>query len=311
MQNTPAKTQKAAMIAAAGRWLQVSRYDRVSSMLLALLVTIGVVAVVLFILWLGTTVLAPKTAVSPHFIAIAKGGEDGGDGRDPGGSQLDTPSEELVIGKDKETSGVRDDLANLDVAATKATQLDDPEALMPKRHGSLGTRDGMGGPDGPGRGREIGPGRPGRREDPGLPRRWEVVFSKSTLDAYARQVDFFKIELGVVLPGNKIIYVYNLTKSKPDTRVVVDSAASENRYYLTWRNGEMEQADRELLVRAGVDVADPLIVKFLPREIEARLAELERAYAGADATKIGKTRFGVRPGGAGFQFFVLEQSLKR
>ena len=40
------------------------------------------------------------------------------------------------------------------------------------------------------------------------------MFSKNTLDAYARQLDFFKIELGVLLPDNKIVYAYNLAKSQ-------------------------------------------------------------------------------------------------
>ena len=154
-------------------------------------------------------------------------------------------------------------------------------------------------------GQVHGPGKPG------WPRHWEVMFSKATLDVYARQLDFFKIELGILQPDNKIIYAYNLAKPKPDTRVVSNPAANERRYYLTWRNGEMQQADRELLVRAGVDVADPLIVKFLPPKIEAELLALEGNHAGGDAGRIRRTRFGVQADGAGFKFFVLEQSFKR
>jgi hypothetical protein len=131
------------------------------------------------------------------------------------------------------------------------------------------------------------------------------------LDLYARQLDFFKIELGVLLPNNKIVYAYNLAKPKPDTRIVSNPAANERRYYLTWRNGEMQQADRELLVRAGVDVGDSLVLKFLPRAIEANLIALETSYAGGDAKRIRKTRFAVQADGAGYKFFVLEQSFKR
>ncbi len=178
-----------------------------------------------------------------------------------------------------------------------------------KTKGSLGSGGGRNGGTGPGDG-------PGEGDRPiGCPappaRHWEVLFSQNTLDGYAKQLDFFKIELGVLLPNSKIIYAYNFTKSKPDTRTVANSAASEKRYYLTWRSGEMQQADRDLLARAGIDAGDSLVAKFLPPEVEERLAELEKSYAGVDAKRIKKTRFGVRADGAGFTFFVLEQPLKR
>jgi len=269
------------------------------------------VAVFLFVVWMTSKIMTPPpVAVSPHIIKMADG-QNGGNNLDTGGSQLDVPSNEPVVGKDNKTSDAQDNLSTLDIAAAmKATTVDDPEATMPTRLGSRGTGGGLHGGNGPGRGRGKGPGRPGD-PDTGVPRQWEVEFSKNTLDAYARQLDFFKIELGVVLPDNKIVYAYNLSKSKPDTRTLTDPAANEGRYYLTWRNGEMQQADQELLARAGVDVGDAVIMKFLPPQVEAALAELERNRAGADSTKIRRTRFGVRPEGAGFTFFVLEQSLRR
>ena len=307
MQETPAKTRKAAMIAAAGRWLQVSRYDRASSLLLTLLCTIGLVAALLFVVWLtGKITAPPQVALSPRIITIAKG-DDGGNGQAPGGTQLDAPSpDEPAIGQAKETSGVRSEPIAIDVAATsKAPKIDDPEALTVARQGDRGTKGGKNGGDGPGSGDGDRDGKPG------VSRHWEVLFSKNTLDAYAKQLDWFHIELGIILPGNKIICAKNLAHSKPDTYIVENAAVNEKRYYLTWRNGEMQQADRELLARAGVEVEDRLILKFLPRETEAKLVELERSYAGTNAKRIGRTRFGVQPEGGGFRFFVLEQTVKR
>lgn len=72
----------------------------------------------------------------------------------------------------------------------------------------------------------------------------------------------------------------------------------------------MQQADRDLLTRAGVDFGEHLILKFLPRETEVQLVTLERSYRGTDPKKMGKTRFGVRPVGDGFEFYVLEQTLR-
>jgi hypothetical protein len=297
---------KAKAVVVASRRIQVSAYDRVSSLLLALLFTIGLVAVVLFILWLSNRIfVAPAVAVDAEIIEVSEDGEGGGDGRAAGGSQLDTPSEEPFVGHDKETTDIQDNLNVLGAAASKAAELDDPELLTPTRHGSFGSGGGIYGGFGDGRGLGHGPGKPG------WPRHWEVNFAKNTLEAYARQLQWFKIELGVLQPGNKIIYVLNLTKPKPDTKVITNPAVNEKRYYLTWRTGEMQKADRELLARAGVDPEEHLILKFLPKEVELDLMAKERAYQGATPKEIRLTRFGVQPEGDGFKFYVMEQSLKR
>jgi hypothetical protein len=311
MQETSANKHTATGIAVVGRWLQVSRYDRASSLLLTSLLTIGCAAVLLFVLWLtGKIVAPPQVAVPPTLISIDRNGENGGNGQATGGSQIDTPSDEPVVGHDPKTSDVQESLSVLDVALTsKAAAIDDPEALKSTRHGSQGTGDGLFGGDGRGRGTGLGDGTPGQPKLPDIMRSWEITFSSVTLDAYARQLDFFKIELAVVLPDKKIAYAYNLTKFKPDSRVA--DASAEKRFYLTWRNGELERADRELLARAGIEVGDHVIVKFLSPETEAQLAELEKRHAGADPKDIRRTRFGVRADGNGYKFYVLEQSIKR
>jgi hypothetical protein len=299
MQETPAKRAKAAVAGPAGDQLRVSRYDRASSLLLALLVTVGTVAVLVFVVWAtGKVIAPPKVALPIERVDLVRRGEGGGNGQASGGTQqLDAPSDEPGFGKDNQTPDVQDELKRMDVAAVS------------KKDGSLGT--------GGGRNRGIGPGDGLGNDDrpvgtPAPPaRHWEVLFSQNTLDGYAKQLDFFKIELGVLLPDSKIIYACNLTKSKPDIRTVANPAASESRCYLTWRSGEMQQADRDLLARAGVDVGNSLVVKFLPPEVEERLVSLEKSYARADANRIKRTRFGVRADGAGFTFFVLEQPLKR
>lgn len=300
----------AAVAGPGGDQLQVSRYDRASSLLLALLLTAGTVAFFLFVLWVSNKVSAPPRSPDLPPILRLGNGEGGGNRQAPGGSQLDTPSDEPVVGKDNRTTNVQEELRRLDVTSlSKADLLDDPEAVASKRRGSQGTGGGIGGGDGPGKGM----GDQGDRlvGDPAAPeRKWEVLFAKSTLDAYAKQLDFFHIELGVVLPGNKIVYACNLGGSKPNIRTATDPAG-EKRYYLTWRSGEMQQADRDLLARAGVEAGNSLVVKFLPPEAEQRLIDLEKSHAGVNAKRVGRTRFGVRAEGAGFAFYVMEQSLRR
>jgi len=270
--------------------MQVSLYDRVSSLLLALLLTSGV----------------NQVAVPCEITEVSEDGEGGGDGRPAGGSQLDTPSDEPVVGNDKESVDLQQDLQVLNTTvAAQAVELDDPELVAPARHGSFGSGGGIYGGFGDGRGMGHGPGKPG------WPRHWEVMFSRATLEAYAKQLDFFKIELAVLQPGNKIIYAYNLSKPRPDTRIITNPALNERRYYLTWRTGEMQQADRDLLAKAGIDPEDRLILKFLPKEVELDLMAKERAFNNLTPKDIKKTRFGVQPEGDGFKFYVMEQIIKR
>jgi hypothetical protein len=307
MPETPIKTRSVKTLAIVGRWLQVSRYDRVSSMLLALLCVVGFAAVLLSILWLtGRFSEPPRKALTPRIVTLGKEGVKDGDGRPAGGLPIDTPSNEPPTGKDSETADVKDNLTKMDVAAAaKVTELDSPEALFPTRQTTPGKNGGRGGPDGPGTGERGAP------KPPIAPRHWEVIFTRNTLDGYAKQLDFFKIELAVLESNQKIIYARNLAKSKPDVREAANPAATEHRYYLTWRNGEMQNADRELLARAGIEAGDRLILKFLPAETEAQLVDLETRYSGADPKNIQRTRFGVQPDGDGFKFYVLEQSPKR
>ncbi len=197
-----------------------------------------------------------------------------------------------------------------DAVNTQADVLEDPALAepLPVGHGggSRGYGRGLGRGAGPGgRGLGHGPGRGG-----GIARQWEVYFIEgNTLEGYARQLDFFKIELGVLMPNNQVAYATNLSQPRPSTRT--GQADLERRYYLTWRGGNLIEADRELLARAGIDTTGRIILKFLPPELEAQLLAMERQRAGDQAKSIRRTRFGVRPGGSGgYSFVVLEQTYR-
>jgi hypothetical protein len=140
----------------------------------------------------------------------------------------------------------------------------------------------------------------------GPPRHWEIHFAKgNTVENYSKQLDFFGIELGALMPDNKIVYAYNLSKLKPDTRTGL--AEAENRFYLSWSRGDLIEADRELFGAAGVETKDRVILRFLPTAIEDQIATLEKSYAGDKADKIEKTRFAIRRRGDGYEIYVLEQ----
>jgi hypothetical protein len=75
-----------------------------------------------------------------------------------------------------------------------------------------------------------------------------------------------------------------------------------------WRVGRLKEADRDLVARAGISAAGKPVLQFYPDETEQLLLQTERDYKGKDASTIRKTRFGVRPAGNGYEFYVIEQS---
>ncbi len=144
------------------------------------------------------------------------------------------------------------------------------------------------------------------KEEATAQRNWEIRFPKGqTVETYAKQLDYFGIELAVVLPEGMLLYVSRLSADKPTTRT--GKAADEKRFYLTWRGGELSLADLELLHRAGVEARNRVLLKLLPPELEKKLTELERQAAGPRADRVRKTRFDIRAAEGGYQFAVVEQ----
>jgi hypothetical protein len=138
---------------------------------------------------------------------------------------------------------------------------------------------------------------------------WELRFAKgSTKEKYARQLDFFGIELAVVMPDNKLFYVRDFSKPKPQTSS--GAADAEKRWYLTWREGDLIRADVDLLAAAGANTSGRVVLKILPPKVEDKLAELEKASAGDEIGDVAKTRFGIREAGDGYEFYVIEQFRK-
>jgi hypothetical protein len=152
----------------------------------------------------------------------------------------------------------------------------------------------------------------------GVPRqmRWIIDFPEGqTLESYARQLDFFKVELGVIAGSAPIEYASNLANSKPDKRTA--PAAKEDRLYFSWQKGALKQADQQLLTRAGISFANKLAVQFYPADTENLLANVEINYLkskfpGKDEKlqikTVRQTRFRVEPQGKGYTFVVTSQT---
>jgi hypothetical protein len=277
-------------------------YDRASSWLIALLMVAGLAVLVLGASWLSARLpkkdgkpLPPPPPPPPESWAIFQG---------EGAPLAGKPRLDPVKNNDLSLSDAEDELLKktLDNAAEAAKSTVSEFDLPP-----LPDKFGYG--IGPG-GDQVGPRRPFMDPLQERLRRWEVRFSKGmTLDTYARQLDFFRIELGVLLADGRVAYASNFSKSRPDSRN--GEASQESRYYLLWRSGELEEDDRRLLARAGIEAGERPIIKFLPPPLEAQLAALERDFAGESYNRLRFTRFGIRAEGDGFAFYVIEQGFRQ
>ncbi len=282
--NVQASPQTAPRINAPADRLRVTSYDRVSSMLLALLLLIGATVLTLLLIWLTGKLLAAKAVVPVTMEQIGEGGGAMGDD-----STLEEPSlseTDLVEPEPERTLAV---VAS--AVASRQAVLADP---------AIGQAGGGAG----GGGRMAGSG----DGTPGIPRHWEVVFAQSTLETYARQLDYFGIELAVLGDGDKVVYARNVSSPTPTQES--RPRDQEKRYYLTWRHGGLQEADRELLKRAKISTEGRLILKFLPPGVEANLAAMEKSHAGADSERIAKTQFGILSTAGGYEFYISEQTLK-
>jgi len=277
----------------------VSNYDQVSSMLVALLIMVGIAVLLMFIIWLTMTLVFVPQAVPVKLVENVPGRGDHAEGfeRDllaPGMEEMPELAEpQLEATMEAMTDAVSNVAASMDVVST-------PSTATSKGEGGMGDSR----PPGP-----LGEG------DNIIPRweRWEIRFESSSVRAYASQLQFFKIELGAAGGGKKNVdYAFNLTKSRPDTRS--GPGNKEQRLYMTWRGGNLQKFDRQLLSSAGINTGNGrLLMQFYPEKVEDKLAWIEKEYAdplGKTIQEYLKTVFGVKKVRNGYEFVVMEMRFR-
>ncbi len=278
--------------------LHVSKFDKVASMIVALLIMVGFTVVGMFIIWLTATLVFIPRSVPVKLVENVPGRGDHAEGfeRDleaPGMEEMPELAEpQLEVAMEAMTEAVSSVAAAMDNVsiASDATS---------KGEGGMGDSR----PPGP-----LGEG------DNIIPRweRWEIRFESSSVAAYARQLDSFKIELGAAGGGKKNVdYAFNLTKARPDTRS--GPGDKEKRLYMTWRGGDLQKFDRELLTKAGINVNNRLLMQFYPEEVEDRLAWIEQEHAQKQSKVVQeylKTVFAVQPRGNAWEFVVTEMRFR-
>jgi hypothetical protein len=130
------------------------------------------------------------------------------------------------------------------------------------------------------------------------------------VDEYARQLDFFQIELGVAGGGSPVVtYVTNLSSSKPTVRT--GNPQDEKRLRFLHRSGALREADRSLVKMAGVDPTDKVVFQFYSVETYTRLLVLENNQKGQRRiSEVRRTIFGVRQAAGKYEFFVISQEYR-
>ena len=280
--------------------LRVSAYDKVASLLIALLIVIGFFVILLFIIWLTSRLLFTQRAIPVELVEYSgRGHHAAGFERDleePGLEELEEmvePSLEVTL--EAVTDLVSSQAAAFDMIETAAEL--------------TGSGTGMGD--------SRPPGPMGEGSDDVIPpwERWEIRFATTGVDAYARQLDFFEIELGAAGGGVPLVeYASNLSAARPTVRK--GRPEDEDRLYMSYRNTDSQLAvfDRQLLTKAGIRVDRRLVLQFYSKELERQLMTLEASTPAARGRKpqeYQKTIFGVQSTRGGFEFVVLDQFFRQ
>jgi hypothetical protein len=292
-----------------------SSYDRVTSMLLAVILGAGISLAWLWLIYSTNQAYQARVTAPLEIVEVSGGGGGSLDGQMggvetiqvAGGAESDRASNNEEDASEFEQPSVEaTPAAMLDTVAEAGQNLAEVDigAVMPTGGKiATGIRSSKIGNGAVGYG--FGPGDGGvRRED-----RWTIVANPNqTAEEYARQLDFFGIELGVV-SGKQMVYVSRFSQAVPTKRV--GTGVGDNRFYALWRGQGRKGADVALLRKAGIEVGEGVIIQFFPPTVEANLAQLEVRYKGRQPAEIRRTQFRIMGQGDSYTFEVVAQEALR
>jgi len=289
-----------------------SRYDQVTSMLMAIVVGAVLVVAWLALIYATSQAYAGRVAAPLEIVDVFGGGGGSPDGTPGSTERIEVSGAEMaaaasnneeVASEFEEPSVEETPAAMLDAVADAGQSLAEVDlgAVMPTggalASGRKASKFGTGGP-----GLGLGPG------DGGVPReqRWSIIYNPGqTAEEYAHQLDAFKVELAVISKDNQLIYVSNFSDPSPTVRR--GGGQGDNRLYFLWQGRGRKASDVALLQKAGIDVGDGVVIQFYPRKVEETLAQLEVRYRGRQPAEIRVTRFNVVPKDQGYGFAVVAQ----
>jgi hypothetical protein len=277
--------------------MKVSAYDRVSSLLVALLIVVGLFVGLMLLVWL-TQVISFKPRIPAVELPDLKGRGAAAEGiardlEEPGLEEIPEMEPQLSETIEAVTDAISSQQAALQAFEGNAAQ--------------SGSGTGLGDSRG------VGPGGEGDLDAVPEWERLEARFTSSSLNDYIRQLDYFGIELGAMdRDSPRIDYAKNLSKAKPDSRTGTrDEENRAGRLYFIHEDSALKEWDRTLLERAGVKTKGRILAQFYPPELRQELLRLEQARMGSRSlSDVQKTVFAVRPKGSGLEFYVVEQKYR-
>ncbi len=270
---------------------EVSRFDSINAMLIASVGIFGLLAAILFMIWLTT---AFDFSIQKIPLVLIPVGESG----------------------DGKPLGELDDF--LEPGVEEFPDVDEPQLAMALEavtdsvssvNGVLAERSGSSSQMGKGRGfgsREGGPGNGGG----GVPehKRWIIQYESDSIDTYAKQLSHFNIDIGVVdnLP-NKIVRIHDPGGSVTVIQSTRESEAKTLRFI--HKKPSLQRWDKTLATRQNVSLEDATTCQFYPEltRQKIRLVEaLALQAAGKTLIEVRNTTLKVEPEGDGFVFKVVD-----
>ena len=287
--------------------LTVTRYDLITAGMIAAVTALVITVVALIVVWLTNRIPEPPRPTHVELLVIPGGSPDGApDETLKVDSPEDVTDDPSVAQEPSEEIQLQEMLENVMEVSDEASQIAQQQyATASETTGNPGRAEGTGR-------RPLGLG----NGEGGFPReqRWILKFAdEGSLESYARQLDFFKIELGAIMPDGRLIYLSNVSRSPPNKRVT-RTGSGENRLYMSWQGNtdDRREADIALYRAAGVpDAGKALILHFYEPETEAMMIQLEKEFANRPIAQIRKTFFSVQGSGGGFRFVVTRQKYLR
>lgn len=281
--------------------LRVTRYDQVSSWLIALVGGLGLAVFSLTVAWISIQPVAVREPVPVEIVEVSGGVEDGSVEES---LQLESPEPETeqasLAEEDAAEPEIQETLDNvMDVADEATNQAEKQFEFQTRNAGKTGSASGTGR-------RALGMG----SGKGGVPReqRWFVSYNdRDTLDEYGKQLDFFGIELGLLTTDGRLIYLSKLSQPVPVVRTT-STGKGENRLYMTWQGGARRRADLQLFQRAKIDPGQSVLMQFYPPQIEKQMVRLEVDYKKRTLPEIRRTYFSTRTTETGYEFFVTRQT---
>ena len=281
--------------------LKTTRHDQSSAGLLAVLIGLLLSTSVVGSLYVATRPAPPMKLVPIIIPDESSGGQDDGepDSTLEVESELAPQPDAAPVEQDADQTELQETLEVITDLADKAAEIvPDQAGSAPISTGVAGSADGSGMPA---LGSGTGTG--------GVPRsqRWLVNFNDgASLKEYAKQLDFFGIELGVITPEGTLKFASDLSTPNPKTRELKDGS-QEKRLFMSWQGGARKVADQRLFRAAGVNANGLPILHFYPANTENMLALLEKNATTRKMSEIRRTYFDVKSDQGGYTFKVRKQ----